>query len=239
MWVRLLVIGATCAGCDVALSEISQIYSRPGDGPITCGINLDNKNLISVDSIGTGLDRASVDETIIHLYSHKPAGTVDESTVEEVVAAASDRGLPFVTYADLVDGTAEYGLAYSFDDRDIVGWHGLLPMFRYYDARVTFFISEFETIDPDTMVLLHEIAADGHAIEFHGALHRNAESTTAELGAQGWIDLDIVPGLDLMRAEGFNPRVYAYPYGARTAETDRAILEVLPLVRASHFSCPR
>jgi hypothetical protein len=235
-------VGVVCASCDTALSEISQIYSKPNDGPITCGINLDNKNAISVDSIGAGLDRASVDHQIIHLYSHRPAGTVDESTVEEVVAAASDRNLPFVTYRDLADGTATYGLAYSFDDHDIVGWHGLLPMFRYYDARVTFFISSFDAFispDPEMLRMLREIAAAGHAIEYHSTNHLSASSTAAELGAAAWVEMDILPGLASMRAAGFDPRVFAYPFGARSAETDAAVLEVFPLVRASDFNCPR
>jgi hypothetical protein len=235
-WV-IAILG--CAACDTALSEYPQIYSRPNDGPITCGMNIDNKNLVSVDAIGTGLDRASVEGDIIHLYSHQPAGTVDESTIEEVVAAASDRGMPFVTYADIAAGTATYGLAYSFDDRDITGWHALLPMFRYYGARVTFFISSFHALDAAELALLREIAADGHAIEYHSTFHLHAENTLAELGADGYIAHDILPGLQQMRDAGFDPHVFAYPFGARTADTDRALLAVFPVLRASHFNCPR
>ena len=235
-WLLVVVV---CGACDTSLNENDAIYSKPNDGPIVCGINVDNKNLVSVDSIGTGLDRASVELEIIHLYSHQPAGTVDESTVEEVVAAASDRGLPFVTYADMVDGTATYGLAYSFDDHDITGWHALLPMFRYYGARVTFFISAFWVLTEDEVALLREIAADGHAIEYHGTNHLNAETASAELGIDVYIADEIVLGLEQMRAAGFNPRAYAYPFGARTAETDRAILQVVPLIRGSDFNCPR
>jgi hypothetical protein len=234
------VIGVlACVGCDTSLNELSQIYSRPGDGRITCGINVDSKNLISVDSIGTGLDRASADREIIHIYSHRPAGTIDESFIEEVVASASDRDLPFVTYAEIVDGTASYGLAYSFDDRDIVGWHALLPLFRYYGARVTFFISAFHTIEAADMQLLRDIAADGHDIEYHSTFHSNAETAAAELGTQGYIENDILPDLAMMRDAGFNPRAFAYPYGARTSDTDRALLEIMPLLRGSHFNCPR
>jgi hypothetical protein len=237
VWRVLAILG--CAACDISLSEFPQIYSRPNDGPITCGMNIDNKNLVSVDSIGTGLDRAAVEDHIIHLYSHQPAGTVDESTVEEVVAAASDRGMPFVTYADLADGTATYGLAYSFDDRDITGWHGLLPMFRYYGARVTFFISSFHALDATEVALLKEIAADGHAIEYHSTFHLHAADTLAELGPDGYLEHDILPGLAHLREAGFDPRVFAYPFGARNSETDRVLLTVFPVLRASHFNCPR
>ncbi|MDQ3334681.1 MAG: polysaccharide deacetylase family protein [Myxococcota bacterium] len=238
MWARLIALVA-CAACDTSLSEYPQIYSRPNDGPITCGMNIDNKNLVSVDAIGTGLDRAAVEGEIIHVYSHQPAGTIDESTIEEVVAAASDRGMPFVTYADLANGTATYGLAYSFDDRDIIGWHQLLPMFRYYGARVTFFISAFHALDENERRLLREIADAGHAIEYHSTFHLNAETVAAEMGVAGYIETDILPGLMHMREAGFDPHAFAYPFGARTAATDRAILEILPAIRASHFNCPR
>lgn len=239
-WFRVTALAAVlAAGCDVSLNEFSQIYSKGNDGPITCGINIDNKNLISTDSIGTGFDRAAVEREIVHVYSHRPAGTVDESTVEEVVAAASDRDLPFVTYADIVDGTATFGLAYSFDDHDIRGWHALLPMFRYYGARVTFFISAFPTLDDEERRLLREIADAGHAIEYHSTFHWNAESAEAELGIEGYVEQDIVPALAEMREAGYNPRVFAYPFGARTSTTDAAILQHVPLLRGSHFNCPR
>ncbi|MBA3453657.1 MAG: polysaccharide deacetylase family protein [Deltaproteobacteria bacterium] len=235
----ILVVVPLLVGCDVTLSEIDNIYSRGADHPVLCGISIDNKNTVSADAIAVGLDRATVDETILHLYSHKPNGTIDESTLEQVVAGAADRNMTFVTYADLADGTATQGLALSFDDHDIVGWNGLLPMFDLYGARVTFFISHYTTISGDDRELIRNLAAAGHAIEYHSTAHRSAETYSAEHGIEAYIADDILPGLAAMRADGYSPRVFAYPFGARTGDTDVAVLEHFPLVRASHFNCPR
>lgn len=227
------------AGCDVTLSEIDNIYSHGADHRVLCGISIDNKNTVSADAIAVGLDRATVDETILHLYSHKPNGTIDESTLEQVVAGAADRDMNFVTYAELADGTATQGLALSFDDHDVVGWNALLPMFEIYGARVTFFISHYTLINDEERRLVRNLADAGHAIEYHSTAHQNAETYSAENGVEAYITDDILPGLAAMRADRYNPRVFAYPFGARTAATDEAVLAHFPLVRASHFNCPR
>ena len=237
MW-RVILVAAALAGCDVTLSEIDNIYSRGADHPVLCAISIDNKNTVSTDAISIGLDRATIDQTVLHLYSHKPNGTIDESTLEQVVAGAADRNMTFVTYADLADGTATQGLALSFDDHDMVGWNSLLPMFELYGARVTFFVSAYTYITDADRLLLRNLEAAGHAIEYHSTAHEDAESYSAAFGVDAYIADDILPGLAAMRADGYNPRVFAYPFGRRNAETDAAILEHLPLIRASTFNCP-
>jgi hypothetical protein len=226
------------AGCDVSLSAMDNIYSRGAEHPVLCAANVDNKNVVSADAIAAGLDRAQVDEVTIHLYTHKPAGTVDESTIEQILAAAADRGMPFVTYRELVDGTATQGLAFSFDDHDLDGWHPLRDLFDRYGAKVTFFISAYHTFSDADKAKLRDLQADGHSIDYHSTNHHDAEQYTAEFGVERYIADDILPDLELMRADGFDPKTFAYPFGSRTAETDAALLAHFPLVRASSFSCP-
>jgi hypothetical protein len=242
----LLVVVASCAlaasaACDASLSATDAIYSHGADGPIMCGFNLDNKNSVSLDAIAVGLDRAQVDGTVIHLYTHRPAGTVDASTIESVLAAAADRGMSFVTYRQLVDGTnAPSGLAFSFDDHDIAGWYPLRDIFDRYDAKVTFFISGFtDWLGPEDRVELHQLEAEGHAVEYHSTYHFDAAAYTAANGIDAYVADDILPALTDMRANGFDPKVFAYPFGSRTAETDAALLQLFPMLRASNFACPR
>lgn len=236
MRVAILVLGL-CA-CDVSLSDMDNVYSRGADREVLCSINVDNKNTVSNDSIAAGLDRAQVDRVVLHLYTHRPAGTVDESTIEHILASAADRSLPFVTYRDLVDGTASEGLAFSFDDRDITGWFGLRDLFARYDARVTFFISQYHALTPEERDRLRVLAAEGHSIDYHSTEHEDAEDYSATHGVDAYIANDIVPNLVLMRAEGFSPMTFAYPYGSRTTATDAAILEHVPLIRTSRHTCP-
>ncbi len=235
---RGLALCALLWGCDASVSEMDNIYSRGADRQVLCGLSVDNKNLVSNDSIAAGLDRAQVDGTVLHLYTHRPAGTVDESTIELVLAGAADRDLGFVTYRDLVDGTAAAGLAFSFDDRDLVGWHALRPLFERYGARVTFFISAFSTLLEDELRMLRDLAADGHAIEYHSTHHLNAEEVSAAKGVDGYVAEDILPDLQRMREAGFDPTSFAYPFGARTSATDAALLQHFRLLRAIRFTCP-
>ena len=237
--VRGLIAVALLAGCDVTLSQIHNIYSDGADHPVLCSANVDNKNVVSADSIAQALDKAQVEELVVHLYTHQPEGTIDESTIEQIVAAAADRQLPFVTYRDLVDGVETHGgLAFSFDDHDLEGWHALREMFALYDARVTFFISAYHSLNDVDKARLRDLYNDGHAIEYHSTNHLNAESYSADFGVDGYIADDILPDLELMRADGYDPKTFAYPFGARTLATDAALLEHFPLVRASSFKCP-
>jgi hypothetical protein len=237
--VRWVVLVVALAGCDVTLSEIDNIYSRGLDGPVMCGMSVDYKNTVSNDAIASGLDRAQVDGTVVHLYSHRPAGTVDVSTIEHIVAGAADRDMPFVTYRELAGGDATTGLAFSFDDHNIQSWHELIPLFELYGARVTFFISAYHGLEVEERDQLRELAAAGHDIEYHSTNHRDAEVVTSEQGLDAYLAEEITPDLELMRAEGFDPIVFAYPFGSRTDETDAALLERFSLLRGSSHDCPR
>lgn len=233
--VRWVVFAAALSGCG---TNVDNIYSRGADHDVLCGLNIDNKNAVSNDAIALVLDRAQVEQVVVHLYTHRPAGTVDESTIELVIAGAADRNMNFVTYRELAEGTATEGLAFGFDDRDLDGWHPLRALFDLYGAKVTFFISEFHTLTPEQRAKLHDLAGDGHAIEYHSTSHENAATYARELGIDRYLAEDILPDLEAMRADGFDPQVFAYPFGARTAETDAALLQQFRLLRAIHSTCP-
>jgi hypothetical protein len=225
-------------------NELSHIYSKGADHSVLCGLTVDNKLPHSNDGLAHSLDRAQAERRVLHLYSHRPAGTVDEATIEEIVGGAADRGMKFVTYRELAQEwqkpTAETleGLALSFDDYDVDGWYSLREMFQLYDARVTFFVSSFHVLYPEHIAKLHQLEKDGHAIEYHSTNHDYADTYTAELGVERYIEDEILPDLGKMRAEGFDPQVFAYPGGARTGETDVALLQYFVLLRAIHSSCP-
>jgi peptidoglycan/xylan/chitin deacetylase (PgdA/CDA1 family) len=87
--------------------------------------------------------------------------------------------------------------------------------------------------------MLHDLAADGHAIEFHGTEHLDARRYVADHGLDAYLADEIDPGLAAMRADGFDPHVFAYPFGAHTAATDRALLDRFTLLRTVRTTCPR
>jgi len=67
------------------------------------------------------------------------------------------------------------------------------------------------------------------------------DAICADLAA-GWR-----PSCEVLRADGFELSAFAYPFGARTGELDRALLAEVPILRSVSFSytgviaspCPR
>ena len=41
-----------------------------------------------------------------------------------------------------------------------------------------------------------------------------------------------------MRADGWAPTIFAYPFGARTEATDKALEPLFTHIRAIHYTCP-
>ncbi len=237
----LLLLPLGVVGCTAALPDFDNVYSSGADHQVLCGYSVDDKNSVSIDALSAGFERARTERKTIHLYAHKPAGTVQSSTIESVVAGAADRGLGFVTYKDLADGYVgtQGTLALSFDDHAVSEWYAMLPMFAQYRARVTFFVSSFQFGTVDDVRMLHELEAAGHDIEYHSTTHQNAESYAGANGVERYLTDDIDPGLAALRDAGFAPTVFAYPFGARTAATDAALLTKFRLLRAIQYTCPQ
>jgi peptidoglycan/xylan/chitin deacetylase (PgdA/CDA1 family) len=240
--VRALWVLVMLAGCDATLVDMDEIYTRGAPRFVMCGMNIDDKSSASIDAIGGALDRAQIDGTTVLLYAHAPGDqpnmTVDPATVELALAGVVDRGMKFATYADLEQGEVPGSLALAFDDRDFPGWTGLRPMFMHYGARVTFFVSEYTFLPDDQKAQLRQLADDGHDIEYHSVHHYNAAKYSAEHGVDAYINDDILPALQAMQADGYNPTVFAYPFGARTTATDDALRSYFQHVRAIYSSCP-
>jgi peptidoglycan/xylan/chitin deacetylase (PgdA/CDA1 family) len=167
--------------------------------------------------------------------------------IEHVLAGARDRGLAFVTYGDFANGTyATPGLALSFDDTFVDSWVALLPMFEQYGARVTFFVSRYKNLSDEAHAGLKQLQAAGHDIEAHSVLHLRAPDYVEEHGIQAYLDNELDPSIAVLRRDGFDVQAFAYPFGARTGELDRAIGKRVPVIRSVAFAytviqspCPR
>jgi len=240
--VRVALALLLLAGCDAALVDMDDIYTRGAPHFVMCGMDIDDKSSESLDSIGGALDRAQIDGTTVLLYGHKPGDlpnqTLDPATIELALAGVVDRGMTFATFSDLSAGEVPGSLALSFDDHDIAGWTALREMFVHYGARVTFFVSEYTSLTDDDKAELRQLQADGHDIEYHSTHHQNAEDYANAHGVDAYINDDILPGLQAMRADGWAPTIFAYPFGARTAATDKALEPLFEHIRAIHYTCP-
>lgn len=121
------------------------------------------------------------------------------------------------------EGEKRGGVALSFDDRFIDEWFNLRPLFQKYGAKVTFYITG-DTLDDNQIAKLKTLLNDGHEIGFHGTIHGNAELIVKSHGVQGYIEMEITPGMDFLRRNGFNPTSYAHPGGGNYGPSDEALI---------------
>jgi peptidoglycan/xylan/chitin deacetylase (PgdA/CDA1 family) len=211
---------------------------------VHCGANLDDRAGHADASIDAALDRAARDNVVVELYAHRPGVSVPVARIERVLAGARDRGLAFYTYADFAAGREiGPGLALAFDDHFVPEWHALRPVFQEYEARVTFFVSRYAAI-ARSHELLRELADDGHDVAAHSVLHLRAPSYVEEHGLAAYVADEVAPSISVLREAGYPVTAFAYPFGARTAELDAAILRHVALVRSVVFPyasspCPR
>jgi hypothetical protein len=229
-----LALAATACRADA--DELGGIF-YDGDGRLVhCALNLDSSAGNSLDSVDRGLDRAAERGEVIELYAHRPGRTVPLEKLEHVLAGATERGLGFVTYRDFAAGGGlGPGLALSFDDAGVADWITARPLFLQYGARVTFFVTRYHLLTDDERSQLRELAADGHELAGHSVDHLRAPRFVEEFGLAAYVAEQALPSLDILRADGYEVTSYAYPFGARTGEIDRALGRHVPVLRSVEF----
>ncbi|HEU5057814.1 MAG TPA: polysaccharide deacetylase family protein, partial [Kofleriaceae bacterium] len=183
------------------------------------------------------LDRAAERGEVLMLFAHAPGSHVPFDRLEAVLAHARMLGLDFVTARDLAaGGPPRAGLALSIDDSDVDAWFSARDLLRRYGAKVSFYVTRFDRLSEARRAALHALAGDGHTVEAHGLRHLVAPDYVEEHGLAAYLRDEALPSIDLLRADGFDPISFAYPYGNRTSELDEALLEHVQTVRAVTFA---
>jgi hypothetical protein len=235
---RLFLLLLGLSACRADIDEMPEVYYRGPGSRLLCAVSADTSNS-TLDSIVGGLERARRDRAVLQLYAHEPGRTISAARVEAILAAAEARGLETVTYAQLADGVAgRAGLALSFDDDSIDAWHDLAEVFERHHAHVTFFVSKYHQATAAQRAKLHDLARRGHDVQAHSVDHPHVAYAT-EHGVDGYVRDQLLPNLASLRADGFAPRVFAYPYGERTAALDRALLGHVALLRTTAYAARR
>lgn len=218
-----------------------------------CGDNLDTGHLppyfwggdqhevgsIEIDNLDASTDGPTLDKMppashpggVLLLYAHVPGQTVTLDTLHTFLAAARDDGLPFLTFHDLATGDRRDGVCLSFDDNSFTEWYGIRDLLASFGAHVTFFVTEYSQATPEQRQMLHELYADGHSVEAHGVNHEHGIAYVAQHGLDAYLADEVIPSIQILRDDGFDPVAFAYPYGERTTEMDGAILDYVDLVR--------
>ena len=109
-------------------------------------------------------------------------------------------------------------LCLTFDDSHFDDWEAVIPLFEKYNARATFFARG--ELPPRHIAGMRRLSEAGHSIGLHGRLHVRAPVYLGEHGTDTWLRDEILPQIDICRSAGLPTRNFAYPYNARTDETD-------------------
>tara|TARA_R110002095_G_scaffold156386_1_gene135846 strand:- start:203 stop:1009 length:807 start_codon:yes stop_codon:yes gene_type:complete len=125
----------------------------------------------------------------------------------------------------------ESGVVLTFDDRYIDQWVEQIPLFKKYNAHVTFFVDHFHTLKPAEIEELKKLQAAGHAIGCHGVKHRKAVDYVRDHGIDQYLKDEIDPAVKLMTDAGLKPTAFAYPSSSRNTEIDQALLKTFRHLR--------
>ncbi len=115
-------------------------------------------------------------------------------------------------------------LCLTFDDRNFDNWLKVLPLWRKYDARGTFFVSG--AVDATAIGVMQRLQNDGHTVGLH-ALHHAKYPNKKDT----YIEEEILPQLDVCRNAGIKIRSFAYPYSLRDEESDGRLFEYFDFLR--------
>ncbi|MTI19527.1 hypothetical protein E1176_00690, partial [Fulvivirga sp. RKSG066] len=112
------------------------------------------------------------------------------------------------------------GICISFDDQYVKEWYSLTPLLKKNKAKVTFFVTKFDSLDYKEIELLRKLENEGHEIGSHGNMHVISGKYIKQYSWQDYIDNEIIANKIAMKAKGFEPVSFAYPYGAKYYLTD-------------------
>jgi peptidoglycan-N-acetylglucosamine deacetylase len=128
---------------------------------------------------------------------------------------------------------AQAALCLSFDDYSVDEWFALRPLFIKYNARVTFFVTRFDSLTTAQVQKLRILQHDGHEIGFHGARHVLSEHYIKQYSMDQYLQEEIIKGLRVMADSGFRTTSFAYPYSAKYWFTDHQLLNYFYVLRSS------
>lgn len=202
-----------------------------GGGPVQCSKGIDRDHEWPHEALAGSLERARDRRIVLHTYGHAPTIRLDEYLADFDWAAS--HGVPMVTFRELAAGYHGPGWAFTIDDDEVDTWYGWRDLLRAHQVKVTFFVTRFERLTAQQKRELHELAADGHDIEAHGVAHENAVDFVTTHGLARYLEDEVRPSKAVLTADGYAPVAFAYPYGAHTAEIDRALLPEFALLRTT------
>jgi peptidoglycan-N-acetylglucosamine deacetylase len=123
-------------------------------------------------------------------------------------------------------------VALTFDDSYVDDWYKMIPLLDSFNAKVTFYISNYNWLKPLQKQKLKELQSHGHEIAFHTTNHYNLDEYLKNCKIDDLLKKEVFDGLEKMRADGFNCKTFAYPYGQHNDLLDKKLLQYFKSLRA-------
>jgi peptidoglycan/xylan/chitin deacetylase (PgdA/CDA1 family) len=204
-----------------------------------CSEPVDGMHGESRDFIDGEFALASNRIAAVTVHAHIPGTTLPIEWVDTILDYADADGLQYVTYADLVPGDPRPALALAFDDQAIDAWYDTRQLLAAHSARVTFFVTRWDTAWSERgKEKLHALAAAGHDVQPHSVNHLHAPRYARQHGVDAYVRDEVLPSIEALKAAGFHPTVFAFPFGESTPEITDAVLQHIDRVRVGPGSCP-
>lgn len=127
------------------------------------------------------------------------------------------------------------GVVISFDDTSINEWYEADKILSKYSWKATFCVSKINTLSHSEIKELKQLQKEGHEIAGHGFHHFDAPKFIAKNGSDAYIKQEINPMLALMHFYNFKVTSFAYPFGFRNANIDKALLKKFKIIRATTY----
>lgn len=127
------------------------------------------------------------------------------------------------------------GVVISFDDTSINEWYQADKILSQYSWKATFCVSKINTLSHSEIKELKQLQKEGHEIAGHGFHHFNAPKFVAKNGVDAYINQEINPMLALMHFYNFKVTSFAYPFGFRNANIDKALLKKFTIIRGTTY----
>jgi peptidoglycan/xylan/chitin deacetylase (PgdA/CDA1 family) len=123
-------------------------------------------------------------------------------------------------------------IALTFDDASVDNWYSHLGLLDSLNIKATFYVCKYHTLTVEQKQKLHAIERRGHQIAYHTTYHGDLRRTLERRGMEYVLSEEIWKDLRLMRADGFETKDFAFPYGSHAVELDNEFLKIFNSVRA-------
>jgi len=127
------------------------------------------------------------------------------------------------------------GVILSFDDAYVDEWFKADSVLKKYNWKGTFCTCRIDSIGAPQIKKLLQLQKEGHEIAGHGYHHYNAVKFVATNGIDNYLQQEIDPMMTSMKKKGFNVSSFAYPYGERSDDLDKALSPTYKIIRGRAF----